>query len=192
MGGVGSDLRQTAAPALADSDSVVRASGHLHLDKEIRKKILPMSAANIDRLLREPKASVKPGKRRLAVPELKRRVAVRTFSDWNNPEPGSMGRKICVNLLANWPSAKPTPQLPSCATSSPAAFTQAPHAKIPAPRHSPGALRAPSAAFRTTPHQRRGAGLIGDVARQKPKSPPRTTSSVSPRRWSAAEHEHPS
>lgn len=64
--------------------------GHLHLDEEIRKKILTMSAATIDRLLREPKASAKPGKRRPAVPELKRRVAVRTFSDWNNPEPGSM------------------------------------------------------------------------------------------------------
>lgn len=49
-----------------------------------------MSAATIDRLLRAPKAGTSRKRPRRAVPEIRRRVRVRTFADWNEPPPGSM------------------------------------------------------------------------------------------------------
>ncbi len=64
--------------------------GHLHLHEPIRQKILAMSAATIDRLLRVPRSATNLKKRRRAMPEARRRVPVRTFADWNEPPPGSM------------------------------------------------------------------------------------------------------
>jgi hypothetical protein len=65
-------------------------NGHLHLREPLRQKILAMSASTIDRLLRLPRSATRSKKRRRAVPELRRRVPVRTFADWNEPVPGSM------------------------------------------------------------------------------------------------------
>jgi hypothetical protein len=64
--------------------------GHLKLDDAIRVKVLAMSAATIDRLLRAPRQATHTKKRRRVVPEIRRRVRVRTFADWNEPPPGSM------------------------------------------------------------------------------------------------------
>jgi hypothetical protein len=64
--------------------------GHLCLDEGIRVRVLAMSAATIDRLLRVPKAAMGTKKPRRVVPEIRRRVAIRTFADWNDPPPGSM------------------------------------------------------------------------------------------------------
>jgi hypothetical protein len=64
--------------------------GHLKLDEAIRAKVLAMSAATIDRLLRSPKAATGTKKRRRIVPEIRRRIPVRTFADWKEPTPGSM------------------------------------------------------------------------------------------------------
>jgi hypothetical protein len=64
--------------------------GHLSLDEAIRAKVLAMSAATIDRLLKGPKAASGTKKRRRVVPEIRRRVPVRTFADWGDPLPGSM------------------------------------------------------------------------------------------------------
>ena len=64
--------------------------GHLKLDAAIRAKVLAMSAATIDRLLRAPRRAALAKKRRSVVPEIRRRVRVRTFADWNEPPPGSM------------------------------------------------------------------------------------------------------
>ena len=63
---------------------------HLKLDEQIRPKILSMSAATIDRLLRMPKSTVRTKKPRRIVPEPRRRIKMRTFADWNEPGPGSM------------------------------------------------------------------------------------------------------
>jgi hypothetical protein len=65
-------------------------NGHLKLDDAIRSKILAMSAATIDRLLRMPRNAARPRKPRRVVPEPRRRVPLRTFADWNDPIPGSM------------------------------------------------------------------------------------------------------
>jgi hypothetical protein len=63
---------------------------HLKLDATIRSKILAMSAATIDRLLRAPRTATRSKKARRMVPEPRRRVPLRTFADWNEPLPGSM------------------------------------------------------------------------------------------------------
>jgi Integrase core domain len=64
--------------------------GHLKLDETIRSKILAMSAATIDRLLRMPRNAMRERKPRRVVPEPRRRIPLRTFADWNEPLPGSM------------------------------------------------------------------------------------------------------
>jgi transposase InsO family protein len=64
--------------------------GHLKLDEAIRSKVLAMSAATIDRLLRVARQATRGKKRRRVVPEIRRRVRVRTFADWNDPPPGCM------------------------------------------------------------------------------------------------------
>ena len=65
-------------------------NGHLKLDEQLRLKILSMSAATVDRLLRAPRNAkrTKPPKR--VEPEPRRRIKMRTFADWNDPAPGSM------------------------------------------------------------------------------------------------------
>jgi hypothetical protein len=64
--------------------------GHLKLDEAIRAKVLAMSAATIDRLLRVARQATRGRKRRRVVPEIRRRVRIRTFADWHEPPPGSM------------------------------------------------------------------------------------------------------
>jgi hypothetical protein len=64
--------------------------GHLKLDDAIRTKVLAMSASTIDRLLRMPRSTLRSKRIRRAVPELRRRVRIRTFTEWNEPPPGSM------------------------------------------------------------------------------------------------------
>jgi integrase-like protein len=64
--------------------------GHLNLDDLIRTKVLAMSPATIDRLLRAPRNATRTRKLRRVTPEIRRRIAVRTFADWNEPPPGSM------------------------------------------------------------------------------------------------------
>ncbi len=64
--------------------------GHLRLDGAVRTRMLTMSAATIDRLLRPARRLAKPTKPRRIVPEPRRKIPVRTFTDWNDPPPGSM------------------------------------------------------------------------------------------------------
>jgi len=65
-------------------------NGHLKLDETIRSKVLAMSAATIERLLRMPKNAIRPQRPRRVAPEPRRRVPPRTFADWDEPAPGSM------------------------------------------------------------------------------------------------------
>lgn len=63
--------------------------GHLQLADEVRARLLSMSAATIDRALREVREKAGGRHRRRAMPSaLRRSVPVRTFSDWQNPPPG--------------------------------------------------------------------------------------------------------
>ena len=64
--------------------------GHLQLAPEVRTGLLAMSAATIDRALREVREPGGGRKRRHAPPSaaIRRSVAVRTFDGWDNPPPG--------------------------------------------------------------------------------------------------------
>ena len=64
--------------------------GRLWLGKKDRRLVLAVSAATIDRLLRDVKIAAAGGKRRRAgfTSVVRRGVPVRTFNDWNDPQPG--------------------------------------------------------------------------------------------------------
>ena len=62
-------------PTLVDA---MERHGHLQLEPEVRSRVLAMSAATMDRVL-------KPAR---DMGRLRKSIAVRTFSDWNDPPPG--------------------------------------------------------------------------------------------------------
>jgi hypothetical protein len=70
--------------------TALERNGHLKLNAEIRPKVISMSAATIDRLLRMPRSATRARKAPRVVPEPRRRIKMRTFADWNDPTPGSM------------------------------------------------------------------------------------------------------
>src|ERR1700675_267674 len=89
-------------PVLAEA---MERHGHLQLAPEIRTGLLTMSAATIDRVLREVRDGTGARKRRNAPPSaaIRRSVPVRTFADWNDPPPGF----VEADLVAHCgPSAK--------------------------------------------------------------------------------------
>jgi Integrase core domain len=65
-------------------------NGRLKLDELDRGRVLAVSAATIDRMLRDVKVAASGGKRRRAgfYSAVRREVPIRTFNDWNNPPPG--------------------------------------------------------------------------------------------------------
>ena len=64
--------------------------GHLQLEQEVRTKLLAMSAATIDRALRDIRRRAGTAMRRRSAPSaaIRRSVPVRTFDDWDDPPPG--------------------------------------------------------------------------------------------------------
>ena len=64
--------------------------GHLQLVPEVRARLLAMSAATIDRALRDIRRQAGPATRRRSAPSaaIRRSVPVRTFDDWDDPPPG--------------------------------------------------------------------------------------------------------
>ncbi len=65
--------------------------GHLQLAPEVRSGLVSMSAATIDRALREIRGQAGGGtRRRAASSAVRRSVPIRTFADWNDPAPGFM------------------------------------------------------------------------------------------------------
>lgn len=73
-------------PILLDA---MERNGHLDLAPDLRAKLTTISAATIDRALREAKAAGCTSRRRHAASTaLRRSVPIRTFSDWGDPAPG--------------------------------------------------------------------------------------------------------
>ncbi len=72
--------------------SAMERHGHLQLAPEVHAGLLAMSAATIDRALRAARGPSGGRPRRRSPPSaaVRRSVAVRTFSDWDNPPPGFM------------------------------------------------------------------------------------------------------
>src|SRR5215470_7034507 len=75
-----------AIPTLVDA---MKRHGHLQLEAEVRRRLLAMSAATMDRLLDPVRKAGKQGRRRSHLnTALRKSIAVRTFNDWNDPPPG--------------------------------------------------------------------------------------------------------
>ena len=69
--------------------STVIGDDHLQFDVEVRRLLLAMSAATMDRILKPVREAGKQGRRRSAInTPLRKSIAVRTFNDWNDPPPG--------------------------------------------------------------------------------------------------------
>lgn len=75
------------APTLVDA---MERHGHLQLAPQVRADLLAMSAATMDRALREARGPTGSRQRRHAPPSaaIRRSVAVRTFDGWEDPAPG--------------------------------------------------------------------------------------------------------
>jgi hypothetical protein len=81
----GKRLKQ-AIPTLVDA---MERHGHLQLDVEVRRLLLAMSAATMDRILKPVREAGKQRRRRSTInTPLRKSIAVRTFNDWNDPPPG--------------------------------------------------------------------------------------------------------
>jgi hypothetical protein len=62
--------------------------GHLHLDAEVRARVLAVSAATMDRLLATVPSQTAPRKKRRAATKPSQAVPIRTFADYGDPGPG--------------------------------------------------------------------------------------------------------
>ena len=78
---------------------------HLQLAPEVLAGLLTMSAATMDRALRETRGHTGGRPRRRSPPSatIRRSVAVRTFSDWDDPLPGFMEADLVAH---SGPTAK--------------------------------------------------------------------------------------
>lgn len=63
---------------------------HLKLDAHVRDLLLAVSAASIDRLLRNIRSQVNSRTRRRPVRRIRSRVLVKTFADWEDVGPGNL------------------------------------------------------------------------------------------------------
>ena len=77
---------RASIPMLADA---MERHGHLALDAVVKGKLLDMSAATIDRVLRVTREQINgQRKRRTGIgAAIRRSIPVRTFSDWRDPPP---------------------------------------------------------------------------------------------------------
>lgn len=64
--------------------------GHLELDRHVRERLTTISAASIDRLLRQIRSAGGVPRAKRAPTAVSREVPVRTFADWAEPAPGYM------------------------------------------------------------------------------------------------------
>ena len=76
-------------PFLPSLITSMERSGHLELSKEVKNKILSLSSATADRLLKHERRKTIKGKSTTRPGSLlKKHIPVRTFADWNNVRPG--------------------------------------------------------------------------------------------------------
>jgi hypothetical protein len=62
--------------------------GHLNLDAEVRKKLMAVSAATIDRMLTPVREGAGQRRKRRSKKKLSKEIPIKTFSDWKDPLPG--------------------------------------------------------------------------------------------------------
>jgi hypothetical protein len=71
--------------------------GHLRLDPAVRVQLLAVSASTIDRMLSGARASAGRRRARPKTLAVRRRIPVRTFADWHDPEPGFLEIDLVVH-----------------------------------------------------------------------------------------------
>lgn len=77
------------APFLPEYIDVLERFGHLQISVEEKSKLLSLSPATIDRLLKDERAKHPRGRTTTSPGNLlKQRIKIRTFSDWNETSPG--------------------------------------------------------------------------------------------------------
>jgi hypothetical protein len=82
--------------------------GHISLDPALREHLLAVSASTIDRMLSGARASA--GGRRArpkTTPAVRRRIPVRTFADWHDPEPGFVEADLVVHCGESMAGSSP-------------------------------------------------------------------------------------
>jgi hypothetical protein len=77
-------------PLLSILVEAMERHGNLQLVPEVRARLLAMSAATIDRALRDIRRQAGTATRRRSAPSaaIRRSVPIRTFDDWDDPPPG--------------------------------------------------------------------------------------------------------
>jgi hypothetical protein len=76
-------------PFLPELIASLERHGHLRLTEEVKAKVLSISPATFDRILRKEKSSQPQGVSATQVGTLlKKQIKVRTFADWNEDRPG--------------------------------------------------------------------------------------------------------
>src|ERR1700712_1019641 len=92
-------------PLVAILGSAMERHGHLQLVPEVLTGLLTISAATMDRALREARGVTggRPRRRSLPSAAIRRSVAVRTFNDWDDPPPGFMEADLVAH---SGPTAK--------------------------------------------------------------------------------------
>jgi hypothetical protein len=75
-------------PLLVPMIEAMERHGHVQLEDAVRTRLVSMSAATIDRALREAKAGAGQARRRRPANGIRSTVPVRTFLDWGDPAPG--------------------------------------------------------------------------------------------------------
>jgi hypothetical protein len=75
-------------PFLPDLLEVLERTGQLHLEPDIRRKLLTMCSATADQLLASERKSGQGKSTTRSGALLKRQIPVRTFSEWNDVVPG--------------------------------------------------------------------------------------------------------
>jgi len=75
-------------PILPTLLAALEGHGYLQLDRDVRRRVLAVSAATIDRMLAGPRAAVDGRRKRRKTGPVGRQVPIRTFAGWNDPVPG--------------------------------------------------------------------------------------------------------
>ena len=73
---------KAALPNLVDS---MERHGHLSLDPVVRERLLSVSAATLDRLLKPIRTTAGSRRRRKRTPYMESQIPVRTYKDWDPP-----------------------------------------------------------------------------------------------------------
>ena len=89
-------------PFLPQLITAMERHGHLRLPAEVRTRLLSMSAATVDRMLRPERESVRRGVSTTRPGSLlKHQIQVRTFADWDDVTPGFLEADLVAHCGGN-------------------------------------------------------------------------------------------